>query len=410
MASDSLSHSYAQSISSLLQQIQLTSANLASRDEIANDNARVQALEAAKKLVATLEKPEEVVMRYAFELGSHRMALRLGIDLGLFHILVEQNGKPVSAAELAERSRAELLLIVRIMRVISAIGFAAEAHEQSYVSTPLTKAITIPSLEAAVKVCNDLGSRIQIELHDYFRGHGYACPTDNSNCAFQWTFKTEAGYFEYVHSNPEKLSAFNTFMSGNRSTRKHWIDWFPVESEVLSGFSGGVDDVLIVDVGGGKGHDLERFLEKHPQANGHLVLQDLPKTISSIGESKEGIRIMSHNFFSAQPLKGARVYYTHFVFHDWPDDKCRDILRNLMTAMEPGYSKILLNESVLPNRDCPSFFAAGDINMMSILAGIARTRRQWVELVESVGLEVVKIWTSPHSGDVEGVIEAMLKT
>lgn len=44
------------------------------------------------------------------------------------------------------------LLAVRIMRVISAIGFAAEAHEQSYVSTPLTKAITIPSLEAAVKV------------------------------------------------------------------------------------------------------------------------------------------------------------------------------------------------------------------------------------------------------------------
>lgn len=117
-------------------------------------------------------------------------------------------------------------------------------------------------------------------------------------------------------------------------------------------------------------------------------------------------------YTSLLPLRvsGARVYYTHFVFHDWPDDKCRDILRNLMTAMEPGYSKILLNESVLPNRDCPSFFAAGDINMMSILAGIARTRRQWVELVESVGLEVVKIWTSPHSGDVEGVIEAMLKT
>ena len=44
------------------------------------------------------------------------------------------------------------LLTVRIMRVISAIGFAAEVNEQSYVSTPLTKAITIPSLEAAVKV------------------------------------------------------------------------------------------------------------------------------------------------------------------------------------------------------------------------------------------------------------------
>lgn len=39
------------------------------------------------------------------------MSLRLGIDLGLFHILVEQNGQSVSAAELAKRSGAELLLV-----------------------------------------------------------------------------------------------------------------------------------------------------------------------------------------------------------------------------------------------------------------------------------------------------------
>lgn len=114
--------------------------------------------------------------------------------------------------------------------------------------------------------------------------------------------------------------------------------------------------------------------------------------------------------FQVLTVQGARVYYTHFVLHDWPDDKCRDILRKLMTAMKPGYSKILLNESVLPDKDCPSFFAAGDINMMSILAGIMRTRRQWTELIESVGLELVEIKTSPHSGDVEGVIEAMLRT
>ena len=38
------------------------------------------------------------------------------------------------------------------MRVLTAIGFAAEAGEQSYVATPLTKAVTIPPLEAALKI------------------------------------------------------------------------------------------------------------------------------------------------------------------------------------------------------------------------------------------------------------------
>lgn len=39
------------------------------------------------------------------------MALRLGVDLGIFRILVDQNGQPTSATELASSSQAEILLI-----------------------------------------------------------------------------------------------------------------------------------------------------------------------------------------------------------------------------------------------------------------------------------------------------------
>ena len=102
------------------------------------------------------------------------MALRVGIDLRLFHILVENNGTAISAVELAQRCNAETLLIgicyppvprtpnslprlifiipVRIMRVISAIEFAAEIGPQIYVATPLTKAIVKPAVEAAAKI------------------------------------------------------------------------------------------------------------------------------------------------------------------------------------------------------------------------------------------------------------------
>lgn len=81
---------------------------------------------------------------------------------------------------------------------------------------------------------------------------------------------------------------------------------------------------------------------------------------------------------------------------------------NLKTAMAPGYSRLILNESVIPDVDCPAFFAAGDINMMSILAGIKRSYSQWIELLRSVGFEEVHISTSPYSGEEEGIIEAML--
>ena len=44
-------------------------------------------------------------------MASQRMSLRVGVDLCLFHILIEKDGSPISAAELADRCKAELLLI-----------------------------------------------------------------------------------------------------------------------------------------------------------------------------------------------------------------------------------------------------------------------------------------------------------
>lgn len=41
---------------------------------------------------------------------------------------------------------------VRIMRVISSIGFAVELDEQTYMASPLTKALTSPSLEGGMKL------------------------------------------------------------------------------------------------------------------------------------------------------------------------------------------------------------------------------------------------------------------
>ncbi len=99
----------------------------------------------------------------------------------------------------------------------------------------------------------------------------------------------------------------------------------------------------------------------------------------------------------------------HFILHDWPDDKCRLILQNLKMAMKVGYSKILINDLVLPEKNCSSWSAATDINMMTILAGMERTRQQWIDLLESVDLEVVKFWSSPYGSEEEAVIEAVLK-
>lgn len=55
--------------------------------------------------------------------------------------------------------------------------------------------------------------------------------------------------------------------------------------------------------------------------------------------------------------------------HDWATDKCVEILRIVTRAMKPGYSKLLLNEFVLPARNVPLYPALLDVNMMALLNG-----------------------------------------
>ncbi len=56
-----------QDVSSLIQKIQQASVNLSATQGAIDEGSRKKTLSLAKELVAALEKPEDVVMRYAFE-------------------------------------------------------------------------------------------------------------------------------------------------------------------------------------------------------------------------------------------------------------------------------------------------------------------------------------------------------
>lgn len=101
-------------------------------------------------------------------------------------------------------------------------------------------------------------------------------------------------------------------MSGSRRTRKTWLDFFPFGQNILNGAANETDSVLMVDVAGGKGHDLEAFREKVPNAPGRFILQDLPDVLQEAGELKGGIEKMAYDFFTPQPVKGNSLPFKYF--------------------------------------------------------------------------------------------------
>lgn len=91
-------------------------------------------------------------------------------------------------------------------------------------------------------------------------------------------------------------------------------------------------------------------------------------------------------------LKGARVYYMRNILHDYPDERCVNILHQIMPAMTQD-SAILIDEMVMPIKGAHWHATSLDLLMMATLASLERTEDHWRALLDSAGLKMVKIWT-----------------
>lgn len=186
---------------------------------------------------------------------------------------------------------------------------------------------------------------------------------------------------------------------------------YPVRESLIEGLEGGADGeppVLLVDIGGGYGHDLIEFQTKYPDPPGRLILQDLPRVLDKINDLPEGIELVPYDFNESQPIQGARAYYMHQILHDYPDDECVKIVERMKEAMKPGYSKLLVNEHIIPAIGANWEATYLDMYMMVLLSSRERSEKDWRCLLEDrCGLRICNFW-NPGNG-VEGVIECEIQ-
>ena len=202
----------------------------------------------------------------------------------------------------------------------------------------------------------------------YLQQTGYK-NVDRAPEPFQYTKNTQDDLFPWLFKDPALMAHFDAFMSGQQALRGDWFDRLPVDDMILSGAVQDPNAVLLVDIGGGEGHDVQAFHRGFPSTPGKLVLQDLPPVIQNSKQLDSTIVCQVYDFFTPQPIKGARVYYLRSILHDWSNDKCLEVLSHIREAMEPGYSRLLLNEFILPAKNVPLYPALLDINMMALLNG-----------------------------------------
>lgn len=235
-------------------------------------------------------------------------------------------------------------------------------------------------------------------LNEYLKEKSYTNREDADDTAFHYAHGTKESFFEWLAHNPADQKAFNSVMTMNRRIiDTEWYEHFPVEEKLQVS----PDRALLVDIGGGIGHDLSQLKQHFPELPGRLVVQDLQSVIGDIKDPlPEGVEAMAHNMFDPQPVKCAKAYYLRTVLHDWPDKQAVEILKRVHEAMAED-SILLVNEHNMAESDASKISTAIDQDMMEVFSSLERTEQQWIALLDKGGFDVVKVWKPATVGFFE---------
>ena len=173
-------------------------------------------------------------------------------------------------------------------------------------STPITDAMATSAIAAGHRFLWDYLITTAVKAPKFLRETGHCCPTQPTDGFVQYAHQTKLNTFDHLASIPPLLHDFNDFMGHAMGAKQYWIDWYPVEERLLNGMDPKAP--LLVDIGGGRGHDAQAFCKKYPNS-GLLVLQDLPQGLASIRESDldPSVQRMAYSFFTEQPIKGTHT-------------------------------------------------------------------------------------------------------
>ncbi|KID94226.1 sterigmatocystin 8-O-methyltransferase, partial [Metarhizium majus ARSEF 297] len=164
----------------------------------------------------------------------------------------------------------------------------------------------------------------------------------------------------------------------------------------------------VVDVGGGNGHFALTLAKRYPRLD--IVVQDMAKVVENAtsGDLRERVRFMAHNLFDAQTIP-ADVFFFRWIFHNWSDRYCMQILKAQLPALKKG-ARLVVQESFMPasgsvpqckERD----LRAMDLEMAYTFNSRERTLADWKALFREADPGFVFKSAIEPKGSAMGILE-----
>lgn len=375
----------------------------------------VQTIEAAcAQLAATVSKPTRAVVNREMEaFGPH--CLNVAISL---KVADELNNKPegIHIDELASTLNVNSNKLGRIMRLLVTKHIFREVSHDVFANNRLSMKLLSdnPIWSLGGHFTEEAGLSAG-ELTSVLRDPEWSHSFSPLKTPLNRHYNFEGTFFQYLEAaDVAKRFGKGMIAWGDACEAESMVTEFPWR-DLPAG-------TTFCDVGGGIGNMSMHIAKAHPHIQ--IKLQDQPKQIEqavqdhwpnnypqAIEENRVEFKAM--DFFAEPPISGCDIYYLKHIIHDWPDDECVQILKNVRQAMGPQ-SRVLLHEFIiqhanrvnaksLPQRQAPEPLMANwgtariraynlDILMMTALNARERTLEAYVNLAQQADLRFVKVW------------------
>lgn len=276
---------------------------------------------------------------------------------------------PKTVAELAALSGTHAPSLFRLLRATASLGVLSEQPDGRFTQTPLSECLR----SKAPATVRNLAMMMLDEWH-----------------MRAWTempFSVETGKpsmdkaagmpgFDWLTRNPDKAVNFNNAMTDISLVHAPAV----AAAYDFSGFT------HLVDVGGGLGLLLAAILNLHPQLKATLC--ELPYVIDQAQAGPilapfAGRCTFAPASFLDSVAPGGDAYMMKHILHDWDDEHCVTILKNIRRAITAD-GKLLVVDYVVAPPNAPDPAKLMDLEMLMI-GGKERTEAEWRTLFHDGG-------------------------
>lgn len=239
------------------------------------------------------------------------------VKYGISDIL---NDGPLSIVDIAKKTKTNKDNLENVLKYLIRIGYFEEIEDGIYNNNELSKKLS--DYKSVILFNGGLVYNSFVNFEDLLNPLEKRTP-------FQ-IFHNYMGNFWSWLSTPENddlLKTFSNFMSAVTVTIGY--DWNQyVGKEIL-------------DIGGNKGQYFNNIVKKNPKIK--VDIFDIPEVGEIVNDTI--LKFIGGDMFEHIP-ENYDVYFLRFILHNWNDEKCSIILKNIHSAIPPN-GKLLISEQII---------------------------------------------------------------